>query len=86
MPSWTHSKKEVRDALTRAAAAGFLVKESDGRGHSWGFVQCQRTDCAQRMSVWSTPKNNHDHAEQILRFVRRHERYHAEQDQAGESE
>jgi hypothetical protein len=86
MPSWSHSKKEVRDALSSAAAAGFLVKESDGRGHSWGFVQCQRTDCMQRMSVWSTPKNQHDHAEQIVRFVRRHTQRHAEQDTVQESE
>jgi hypothetical protein len=35
MPTWSHPKKEVRYALNEAVTAGFLVKESDGRGHSW---------------------------------------------------
>jgi len=73
MPEWTHSKKEVRHALNDAFAAGFLVKESDGRGHCWGTIQCQHTDCLGRMSVWSTPRDQDVHAEQIRRFVRRHE-------------
>jgi hypothetical protein len=72
MPGWSHSKKEVRAALSHAVPEGFLVKESDGRGHCWGYVQCQETDCRGRMSVWSTPSNQHDHADQIRRFVRRH--------------
>ncbi len=72
MPTWTHSKKEVRRALDEAAAAGLLVKESTGRGHSWGTIQCPHNDCLGRMSVWSTPRSQEDHADQIRRFIRRH--------------
>ena len=71
MPEWSHSKKEVRHALNDAVAAGFLVKESGGHGHSWGYINCQYAECMGRMSVWSTPRDQDDHAEQIRRFIRR---------------
>jgi hypothetical protein len=73
MTGWTHSKKEVRHALDDAVMAGLTVKESDGRGHSWGTIQCPYADCMGRMSVWSTPKDQDVHAEQIRRFIRRHQ-------------
>jgi hypothetical protein len=72
MPNWSHSKKEVRKALSEAAAAGFLIKESSGHGHCWGHVYCTHPGCSQRQSVWSTPASQDDHADQIRRFIRRH--------------
>jgi hypothetical protein len=73
MPEWSHSKKEVRRALNDAAMAGFLVTESGGRGHCWGTIHCGHAECLGRMSVWSTPRDQDVHAEQIRRFIRRHE-------------
>jgi hypothetical protein len=71
MPEWSHSKKEVRRALNDAYAAGFTIKESGG--HSWGTIQCPHADCRQRMSVWSTPRDQDVHAGQIRRFINRHQ-------------
>lgn len=70
MTRWSHSKKQVRDALNDAYAAGLEVVDTSAHGHSWGYVQC--TVDKQRMSVWSTPKNGDNHAKQIRKFVSRH--------------
>jgi len=72
MPTWTHSKKEVRKALDSAAAAGFEVTPTDAHGHSWGYVDCTHPGCGQRFWVWSTPANQDAHANQIRRFIDRH--------------
>jgi hypothetical protein len=76
MPNWSHCKKEVRKALNDAVTAGFEVKESSGRGHSWGHVYC--TVCSQRQAVWSTPADQDVHADQIRRFMRRHGQHDAQ--------
>lgn len=73
VPKRSHSKKQVRDALTDAAAAGFEVVPSDAHGHSWGYLDCPHPDCTQRFYVWSTPADADEHAKQIRRFVRRNE-------------
>lgn len=71
--AWSsHSKKEVRRALAEAAEAGFEVKATNTRGHSWGYVDCPDAECTMRLYVWSTPKNPNNHAMQIRRFVERH--------------
>jgi hypothetical protein len=72
MPTWSHSKKEVRRALDDAYAAGLVIKETDGHGHSWGCIDCPQPDCGMRMYVWSTPREEDVHARQIRRFVARH--------------
>jgi hypothetical protein len=77
MPTWSHSKKEVRKALDDAVAAGFEVKPTDAHGHSWGYIDCPHPECPQRQWVWSTPADQDDHARQIRRFVERH-RHEAE--------
>jgi hypothetical protein len=83
MPGWSHSKKQVREALDEAEGACdnedkacFEVADTSSSGHSWGYVRCRA--CGQRMSVWSTPKNADNHANQIRRFMRRH--HHEEED------
>jgi len=38
-------QEEVRHALNDAVAAGFLVKESEGHGHGWGYINCQYAEC-----------------------------------------
>ena len=72
MPTSSHSKKEVRRALDDAYTAGFVVKETDGHGHSWGYVDCPEPECNGRLYVWSTPRDVDIHARQIRRFVLRH--------------
>jgi hypothetical protein len=83
MARWSHSKKQVREALDEADRAcdeeskpGFYVADTNARGHSWGYIRCLA--CSQKFSVWSTPKNADNHADQIRRFVRRH--HHKEGD------
>jgi phage terminase large subunit GpA-like protein len=68
--SWRHGRKRIREALDAADAAGFKVEMSTGHGHAWGYVTCPH--CGQRLSVWSTPRNDDNHAKQIERFIRRH--------------
>ena len=70
MPGWSHSKKDVREALDAAVAGGFKVEDTSTHGHSWGWVRC--AVCGQKFSVWSTPKSPGTHARQIRQFVRRH--------------
>lgn len=76
MPSWSHSKPEVRSALDEAAMAEMKVEPTETRGHSWGYLDCVHPDCSdprRRYYVNSTPKNQHDEASKIPRFVRRHQ-------------
>lgn len=77
MVRWSHSKKQVREALDEAFRAcdeenkpRFYVADTNARGHSWGYIRCLA--CSQNFSVWSTPKNADNHADQIRRFMRRH--------------
>jgi hypothetical protein len=83
MARWSHSKKQIRDALDEAdkarddnGKARFDVEDTNASGHSWGNVRCRV--CRQKFSVWSTPKNADNHASQIRRFMRR--RHHKEDD------
>jgi hypothetical protein len=64
-----HQKKEVADALKRAADAGLEVVEIH-KGHRWGDVRCAR--CSAARSVSSTPRNAGIHAKQIDRFTVSH--------------
>ncbi len=75
---WSHSKKQVRDALDEADAADFGIRTS--AGHRWGCVECGK--CGQTFSVWSTPRNADDHAKQIRRFIKKH----SHDDEAGEAQ
>jgi hypothetical protein len=73
MSEWSHSKKEVRQALDEAVAAGLTVTPTAAHGHSWGYIDCPHTGCGGRFYVWSTPGREGRHAKQIRRFIRRHE-------------
>jgi hypothetical protein len=75
---WSHSKKQVRDALDEAYAADFGIGTS--AGHRWGYLECGK--CGQTFSVWSTPKNADGHAKQIRRFIKKH----SHDDEAGEAQ
>ena len=76
---WSHSKKQLRDVLDEACAAGFDVYETPS-GHRWGYLECGK--CGQQLSVWSTPKSPDNHAKQVRRFMHRH----SHDDPEGEAE
>lgn len=76
---WSHSKKQVRDALDEAHAADFGIYATSA-GHRWGYVECGK--CGQHFSVWSTPRSADNHAKQIRRFVKKH----SHEDDAGEGQ
>lgn len=64
-----HPKKEVADALERAAEAGLVVIEIH-RGHRWGDVVC--VPCGSSRGVWATPQSPGTHAKQVDRFTAKH--------------
>jgi hypothetical protein len=72
---WSHSKKQIRDALDDAYTAGFDIYETPA-GHRWGYLECGK--CGQRGTVWSTPKSPDNHAKQLRRFMQRHRHDDAE--------
>lgn len=77
VPRWSHSKPEVRRALDEASAAGLKVEPTpDSHGHSWGYIDCTDLDCGlprRRFYVNSTPGSPSNHANDIRRFMKRHQ-------------
>lgn len=64
----SHSKKEIEKALRQAEAAGLMVTDAKGHGHSSHVIA---GDEPHPFRVWSTPKNVDNHAKQIRRHIRR---------------
>jgi hypothetical protein len=68
MPRPRHPNKEIEAAVRYAEGLGWTCTLSTG--HAWGRLRCahgQRGGC--QFSVWSTPRNAHNHAAQIRRRV-----------------
>lgn len=65
-----HPKQEIRKALADADLEGFEVENTSAHGHGWGYVRCPK--CGQRFGVYSPPRSAGNHANQIRRFIRRH--------------
>ena len=66
-----HPNKEIETAIKHAELQGWRYKESGDSAHSWGRLLCpleSREGCA--MSVWSTPRNPYQHADQIKRRIK----------------
>lgn len=76
---WSHSKKQIRDALDDAYRGGFSVYETPSE-HRWGYLE--RGKCGQKENVWSTPRDADNHAKQLRRFMQRH----SHDDSEGEAE
>ncbi|MQA91305.1 MAG: hypothetical protein GEU90_13935 [Gemmatimonas sp.] len=71
MPRKRHPKKEVEAALSDAEAAGWRV-EPTRSGHRWGVMRCPESSpegC--QASIWSTPRNPGNHANQLRRVINR---------------
>ena len=61
-----HPKKEIRKALREADAEGWEIERK--RGHAWAVARCGG-GC--KISIFSTPANAENHANQIRRALRR---------------
>lgn len=76
MPTWSHSRPAVRDALDEAHAVALKVVPTTSHGHSWGYIDCTYPDCPyprRRYYVSSTPQDQDDEADRIRRFIRQHQ-------------
>lgn len=65
-----HPNKEIEAAVQYAEAHGWRYKKAGNSAHAWGRLLCHletREGCM--MSVWSTPRNPYNHAEQIRKRV-----------------
>ena len=69
-----HPDKEIEAALKHAERNDWRVEESNG--HPWGQMLCstKSTSCEGngmwcRISIWSTPKNSHNHAQKLKKKV-----------------
>jgi len=66
-----HPKQEVEEALAAARTAGWSVERTVS-GHRWGVMRCSehsRDGC--QVSIWSTPGNAGNHANQLRRALER---------------
>ncbi|MCA1704396.1 MAG: hypothetical protein LC808_14500 [Actinobacteria bacterium] len=65
-----HPKKDVERALRFAEGRGWTIMPSRG-GHAWGVMACDHQgQGACRVSIWSTPKNEGNHANRLRQRVR----------------
>ena len=67
-----HPSGEIEVAMQEALERGWTLKKSGKSGHAWGRLYCpesSREGCI--VSVWSTPRDETNHANQIRRQVER---------------
>lgn len=65
-----HPSKEIERAIVFAEEKGWRYQETGKSAHAWGRLLCplkDRAGCS--MSIWSTPSNSDNHANQIRRNV-----------------
>lgn len=65
-----HPNKEIESAILYAESLGWRYKKVGDSSHAWGRMLCplaEREGCS--MSIWSTPRDNENHAKQICREV-----------------
>jgi len=71
-----HKSKEIEETLKYAEMNGWtIVVHNKSKSHAWGVMQCanNNTNCWNGIhcstSIWSTPKNTHNHARQLKKIV-----------------
>ena len=65
-----HPSKEIEEAILYAEANDWEFKDSGKSSHAWGKLFCPlHTREGHHMSIWSTPRNTFNHAQQIRRLV-----------------
>ena len=65
-----HHNKSIEQAIKNAELKGWRYQAAGISSHSWGRLLCplnNRSGCI--MSIWSTPRNQENHAKQIKRNV-----------------
>lgn len=65
-----HPNKEIEGAVRYAELYGWWYKKSGDSAYAWGRMLCPlnlREGCA--MSIWSSPRDPYQHADQIKRRV-----------------
>ncbi len=65
-----HPNKEIEAAIKYAENLRWRYRQAGSSAHAWGRLLCpfeSRDGCI--ISVWSTPRNPYNHAEQIRRRV-----------------
>lgn len=69
----SHARKEIEAALQYVAANGWRIEV--GGSHAWGKIYCPYNSLACRCGefciscIWSTPRNDVNHARQLRRVV-----------------
>lgn len=66
-----HPNKEIEAAIKYAEDQGWRYKDSGNSAHAWGRLLCpleDREGCS--MSIWSTPRDPDNHANQIRRKIK----------------
>lgn len=66
-----HPSKEIEAAIIYAEGQGWRYKDSGNSAHAWGRLLCpleDREGCS--MSIWSTPRDSDNHANQIRRKIK----------------
>ncbi len=65
-----HPNKEIEEAIAYAEEHGWVYKGSGKSAHAWGKLLCPlHAREGHKMSIWSTPRNTFNHAQQIKHFV-----------------
>ncbi len=65
-----HPNKHIEESIQYAEEHGWRYKKTGKSAHAWGRLLCvlsNRSGCS--MSIWSTPRNPLNHANQIIRKV-----------------
>jgi len=71
MSKGRHPSGEIEAAIQEAIAMGWTLKGTGKSSHAWGRLYCperSREGCI--ISVWSTPRDEANHAGQIIRKVK----------------
>jgi hypothetical protein len=65
-----HPDKDIEKAILYAQKHGWTYKDSGKSAHAWGRLLCPlHMREGHQISIWSTPRSSHNHAEQIRRAV-----------------
>lgn len=65
-----HPSKEIEIVIKYAESRGWLYKGPGNSAHAWGRLLCPlHTPEGCALSIWSTPRNAKNHADQIKKRI-----------------
>ena len=65
-----HTDKDIEEALGAAEAFGWIVEVRHNH-HVWGRMFCPHKHPTCQVSIWSTPRDGHNHAEHLRQALKR---------------